>query len=456
MRNSVVPVIIALALCLTGCDERKGRLKLLMGDDSLKQFFTIDKNSVAMFASQEDKNTGRVECRIYKDEYDVFIRMFRVLDDREIQEAYRTKGDARFTRDFIASVMSKDDPSFMYDARSVKPLEGLRVAIDPGHNAGSMEEAIREGKFMSLQSQDGRVIRFYEAALNLAMAKELREMLENDGATVMLTRERNRQVYPVPFDVWQRRDVRRAVEEKLNEGLVSEEKARLLLRGADERERYRFFNSEYEMPHRARMINAFHPHITVLAHFNAYDDNTGFRSKYLRIKNIAARAGSCDKRLKDIEEVIGSIPVVDRNFCCAYVPGCFLRGELDCIESRIEFLRLIISPDLENSARYSKYVVDNFRSYLDLPPARDSFPFSFHTGLCKAGVYARNFRMTRLVRGVLCLGEPVLQNNMEEALRLEEIAAGKVPARVRTAARAYYDAIREYVERHMAHLQMPL
>jgi len=71
------------------------------------------------------------------------------------------------------------------------------------------------------------------------------------------------------------------------------------------------------------------------------------------------------------------------------------------------------------------------------------------TGFCRKGVYARNFRMTRLVRGTLCLGEPLQQNNILEARELAVISEGGVPGRVRTVARAYYEAIRTYAARHM-------
>jgi len=56
--------------------------------------------------------------------------------------------------------------------------------------------------------------------------------------------------------------------------------------------------------------------------------------------------------------------------------------------------------------------------------------------------------MTRLVRGTLCLGEPLQQNNIKEAVGLSEIAIGKMPERVKLVARSYYDAIIKYVKIH--------
>ncbi|MBN2078386.1 MAG: hypothetical protein JW838_05435, partial [Spirochaetes bacterium] len=134
----------------------------------------------------------------------------------------------------------------------------------------------------------------------------------------------------------------------------------------------------------------------------------------------------------------------DDNFCTAFVPGCFLRGELASVESRIEFLRLVVSTDLERSIRFSKHVVEHFKKELDVPPSPETFPGSRLVGFRSGGVYARNLRMTRLVRGPLCLGEPLQQNNLDEARRLAEIGKGRMPERVRETARAYHRAIRDY------------
>ena len=444
MKRNVFLVMLALVLSVAGCDKRTARLKLLLGDDSLEEYISVSGDSVTMYASPADRKKGSVECRIYRDEYETFARMFRVLDEDAIRRAYRSKGTGRFDAAFMEKIRSMDDRPFRRGSDPGKPLAGLRVAIDPGHSAGSMKEARREGKYMSLYTPDGKKVEFYEAQLNLATARALKEMLERDGATVMLTRDRNSQVYPVPFDRWARNSFNAAVREKLRDRFITPGAAARLLNGAGDRQRLKFFNSEYEMPYRARIINAFRPHVTILAHYDANDGDEPYRTKYLRIKSIMSENGPGENTLEEVRDVIESIPETRKDFSTVYVPGCFLRGELENEESRIELLRLVLSDDLDNSIRYSKYVVDNFSSYLDLPAANDRFPASYRAGICRRGVYARNFRMTRLVRGALCLGEPLQQNNMKEAIRLAEIGTGKTPDRALAVARAYYDAIRTY------------
>ncbi len=444
MKQMALVMTLALVLAMSGCDKRSGRLRLLLGDDSLKEYVSVDRDSVTMYTSSSNREKGIVECRIYTDEQATFVKMFRVLDDDAIRKAYRAKGASRFDPAFVDMIASMDDMAFRPGRVPGKPLAGLRVAIDPGHSAGSMKEAKREGKYISLVSPDGEKIEFYESRLNLATALALREMLERDGATVMLTREKNGQVYPVPFDRWVRTSFRAAVHEKLRDKYITPASAARLLHRAGDRQRLKFFNSEYEMPYRARLINAFRPHVTVLAHYDASGGDEPYRTKYLRIKDILSRNGGGEGLLNDVRWVIESTSETRRNFSWVFVPGCFLRGELETLESRIELLRLVLSDDLDESIRYSKFVVDNFSSYLDLQATNDRYPGANRAGMCRRGVYARNFRMTRLVRGALCLGEPLQQNYMKEAQHLAAINTGKTPDRVLAVARAYYNAVRKY------------
>ena len=437
-------IIIIMANLVSGCDSRTGRAKLLVGDSSLEGYFSIEPRSVTVYASPEDRISGRIECRVYDDEYDVFARMFRVLEEDAIIEAYRSKGSSRFTPDLIRKVMTADEGEYRPAGDPSRPLAGLRVAIDPGHSAGSMEEAKREGKYIVLFTPEGEKLAFYEAALNLATSLLLKEMLEGDGAEVMLTRTKGAQVYPVPFDAWVKNNFRRAVREKEREGLITSAAAKRLLTRSNDRQRLKFFNSEYEMPHRARLINRFRPHVTVLAHYDARDATPDYRTKYLLIKDIARSRDNPAERMRRIGEVVDSISALDDNFCTAFVPGSFLRGELAAMESRIEFLRLVVSTDLDRSIRFSRQVVRRFKKELEVPPSPKTFPGSRLVGPRSGGVYARNLRMTRLVRGALCLGEPLQQNNLEEARRLVEIETGRTPERVADTARAYHRAIRDY------------
>lgn len=445
----LVPVIFFLC----GCDKRTTRLKYLVGDPSLHDFYSVEPDSVTMYASPEEKKSGSVECRIYSDEYDIFIKMFKVLDDAAIIDAYRSKGAGRFSAEFIAKIKSLDEGRFRPGVSPAKPLEGLRVAIDPGHSAGNIDEAIKEDKYVILFTPGGNKYRFYEARLNLATARELRDLLRAKGAAVMLTRDEERQVYPVPYDLWVRRDFHGTVREKMRERFITPDEANRLLRWVPPKGILKFFNSEVEMPFRAGLINAFHPHITVLVHYDANDIYTTVRNNSGLVRNaLRKRYRSYRERQDEIRDAANAVTATKHECCAVFVPGCFLANELNPVQSRVEFLRLVISSDLDGSVRYSNYVIDNFTRYLGVPLPDSGYPGASLITAGKRGVYARNFRMTRLVHGTLCLGEPLQQNNLKEAPRLAEISEGRVPTRVRDVARAYYDAIRKYAS---LHLNMP-
>ncbi len=450
MKKFDIPVCFIALVLATGCDTIRSRVNLLVCDESLKGYYSVESDSVTMYASPEDRKSGKIECRIYKKEYDIFIKLFRVLDDNAIRAAYRAKGGAPFSDEFKAMIRSIEEKRFRDKPGSSTPLAGLRVAIDPGHSAGSMEEAIRESKYIWMFDRDGRRLKFYESQLNLATALSLKDLLEKDGALVLLTRKINRQVFPVPFDRWSGRYFRQAVLEKHRDKFITDSEAAMLLNHAGDRRRLKFFNSEYEMPYRAKIINAFHPDITVLVHYNSYGAYGGYREKYNRVLDILKKNyGSRGAMMTDYNEVLKSTAETERDFSMVFVPGCFLRGELKNMESRIEFLRLVIAPDLKNSIRYSFYVLDNFRKTLDIPIADGPLPGGRRVSICREGVYARNFRMTRLVRGTLCLGEPLQQNNLREARELAVISEGRVPERVNAVAKSYYKAIRTFASRHM-------
>jgi N-acetylmuramoyl-L-alanine amidase len=87
----------------------------------------------------------------------------------------------------------------------VASLAGSTVAIDPGHNGGNgahpdrinRHVAIGGGQTKACDTTGAATASGYsEASYNLAVARELRRILERDGATVVMTRTRNSGVGP--------------------------------------------------------------------------------------------------------------------------------------------------------------------------------------------------------------------------------------------------------------------
>jgi N-acetylmuramoyl-L-alanine amidase len=398
-----------------------------------------------MYATRKDKKAGNIECRIFKDEYDTFVRMFSVLDEKAVTEAYTAKGGSRFSPEFISKIASLDKGTYVPSRESARPLKGLRVALDPGHTAKTMEEAIDEARSIWIIQPDGKRLKFFEARLNLATANIVKEMLEKDGAEVMLTRNEGRMVFNKSYERWLREDFVKSVKEKLKEKFITQEKADYLLQRPTKREKLKFFMSEYEMPYRARLINKFRPHVTAVIHYDYFEDDPGSGQKYMHIKNIMEKNDkNCREKIGEMEEIVYSNPTTTRSITVTFVPGSFLSGELDAMESRIHFARLIISTDLDDSIRFSSYVVDHFSRGLGIPPAASSLQYQANIFSGIDGVFCRNFRLTRLILGPMCLGEPIIQNNILEAPRLAVISEGKIPERIKIVARAYYDGIKKF------------
>jgi hypothetical protein len=181
---------------------------------------------------------------------------------------------------------------------------------------------------------------------------------------------------------------------------------------------------------RADSINAFRPDLTLVLHYNVHLGD-----------------------LKDRDQ-LGYSKACEENYHISFVPGSFMRNELDRPEDRLALLRMLLTDDVAQSVRLCARVGDAFCELADVPPAglkeggllaylgKASQPTA-HTG-----VYARNLSLTRLIRGPICYGEPLCQNNLQEAIALakRDYEEGGIVTSQRVAeiARAYYSGVRGY------------
>lgn len=138
----------------------------------------------------------------------------------------------------------------------------------------------------------------------------------------------------------------------------------------------------------------------------------------------------------------------DRNFNLVFIPGAFCSGELAAAEDRYHFLRLICTQDLENSYIIAQDLVDRFTAHLQVPPLKTAkrAVAGFGNSLISSdGIFSRNLCLTRLVKGPLCYGETLIQNNLQEALELSQnqamVEGIACPERVIDVAEAYYETI---------------
>jgi N-acetylmuramoyl-L-alanine amidase len=283
-----------------------------------------------------------------------------------------------------------------------KSLANCKIAIDPGHFGG--EYSHLEQRFVEI-CHDKNIITFNEGDLTFLTALHLKELLEKEGAEVFLTRT------------------------KTGGGALSQNFFQFLQTHPDLwltpkilTQLFRAVYNGVDLYARAEKINAFKPDVTVIIHYNAHDSEG---EKYTS--------------------------TTDKNYNMVFIPGSFGEGELKEKKARYEFLRLLVTPDFSLSKQFSKIVLKKFHEHLQISsviPSDGARYLETASIEIEKGVYARNLALTRLIHGPLCYGESLVQNNLEEALRLShldtEIQGHPCSSRLKEVALAYFQAIQEF------------
>lgn len=323
---------------------------------------------------------------------EVQTKIERYLEkDSSIRKYYKITDEALLIGDFPQidyTLYFASHPSAQKSSQK-KGLKGAKIALDPGHFGGPLARA--EERYTEIFHP--HPLYFDEGTLTYMTAMILRSLLEKAGAEVFITRN------------------------GIGQGALPIEKIQDL---SNFRNRY---NSE-DLLLRAESINAFAPDIAIIIHYNAH--------------------------LTDLEKEEKS-RTTRTNYNLVFVPGAFCEHELDQEKNRYEFMRLLVSSDLEESLKLSKLVLEKFTEILKVPPISQAEKTSYTQKSCLLiypGVYARNLTMTRLVHCPLCYGESLLQNNIEEIKLLstqENLEGGLIgPKRVEQVAQAYFEAIQNY------------
>lgn len=336
----------------------------------IERYYEIQKDGFALYASPRDKAKGIVEYKLF----------FRQESPGEI-----VKKKKRFQLN--------------------KPLNQAKIAIDPGHFGGDfsrLEERYVEAEY------EGRILSFNEGTLAFLTALHLKNRLEKEGASVMLTRRAiGEGAYPENFFDWLKRH------------------PELWEKGVSLSSIFCRHYNRLDLRERAKIINEYRPDLTVIIHYNAIESE---------------KANSNQTKL------------THRNFNLIFIPGAFCKGELKTLEDRYHFLRLICTEDLENSYLMAKEFVKFFTLHLQVPSLkRKEEKRGFANSLPSIdGVFYRNLLLTRLVKTPLCYGETLIQNDLQEALKLNQINASVsgIPCsqRVIDVANAYFEVIASFFE----------
>lgn len=298
-----------------------------------------------------------------------------------------------------------DAPSFE-QKKSLKTLSHAKIAIDPGHFGGKF--APLEERYVEME-HNGHLLRFDEGTLSFLTALHLKALLEGEGASVFLSRKGiGEGAYPEDFFDWLKKH------------------PQLWEKGVPLSTIFLRHYNRLDLRERARIINLYEPDLTILIHYNAIDSELPYSNQ--------------------------TKPTL-QNFNLVFIPGSFSQGELASPEDRCHFLRLICTQDLEHSFTLAKTLVKSFTTYLNVSPLKPHPYPEYESPLSLAeGVFSRNLCLTRLIKGPLCYGETLIQNNLQEALALsgQETTVQGIPCpqRVVEVSQAYFEAICSFFQSH--------
>ncbi|MEM9720611.1 MAG: hypothetical protein AAGA10_15220 [Bacteroidota bacterium] len=403
-------------------------LSILDKQGAFMEQLTISSDGVFLYATPGDKQRNRPEIHIFPEEIEAFLAMAEQLPRNTLLQMYQGKK----TRKWESSLLNEYERSTWKSSRALTttPLTGMRVAIDPGHIGGSMEEAELEGKYVKVRPTNSRPgVAFWEANLNLTTAFLIKKELEKLGAEVMMTREKPGQSAIGPlYKDWRKNYFLKAVDQEVRAGRMSQQKAKFWRTQATENDIFRRFFNILDLRMRATKINAFRPHATLIIHYNVDKDNWDNRDREGYFKPGYA------------------------NYSMAFVPGSMGLGDLRTLEGRINFLRLLLGYSIPESIRLSSLYLDANTYYTHVPIVQRGKEPDYLPEFClptsKPGVYARNLALTRLVKSPLCYGESLCQDNWRELLWLEkrgmEVEGIPTSTRVQLVAAAYIKAVKQF------------
>ncbi len=403
------------------------KINLSVKSPAVKYYYRVNNKGIELYASPNDWKYGRKESLIYYDESVLYNKIYYSLTINKVIDLYSKKGEQKFNPEKFGGLIIEPE-LFIFNSSS-RPLEGLRVALDPGHFAGNVKEAIEEMRLARIRMPDKKVLEVFEAELTYTTALFLRDTLQKLGATVLMTRNKHGwTAFDKTFSQWIADDLTDAVIGDLREGYISQATANKLLISSNKRYIFKAFFHRYELHQRAKKINKFRPHLTLILHYNADSQNRRWDAQ-------------------------GNQYSTKNNYNMTFVPGAYIAGEMRYKEQRLNFARIVLSDQIERSIELSYFVGTrlNQRLGVDAYPANGKqyylLKVANYTGF--EGVYARNLALTRMINGPICYGETLFQDNVDEIKRLAnktlEIEGIKTSERVREVALGYFDGIMAFV-----------
>lgn len=402
--------------------------RFLVGSPEVRNQFAVLNNGVAVYASGADKSNNLPEFFISWEELESFKAAVKLRPHHRFIPYMVLKRQLKLQGKTLSWPLESETNAKKFHAPYL-PLHGLRIAIDPGHIAHDTIKGRLEQKFISMKMPTGKDsvrLAFAEGQLTWLTAAILADHLKRQGAEVMLTRyEMNQTAFGRTYEEWKLFDNGKSLDSLIaaypeNKNYADLKSGKL----KEERSYFRYVFKDVEIRKRAEVIGNFSPDFTVVIHYNVDELNVPWTKP------------------------------TSRNFCMLFVPGAFQSGELNDQESRLDFLRLLLSDEIDNSVTGASHIAAAFNEDLKVPLANAN-DAAYLSASClysgQSGVYCRNLSMTRLIHGPILYGETLYQDNVNEIRLLsgkyvsDPVSGIQAPPRVIQVAAAYEKGIRNWI-----------
>jgi hypothetical protein len=370
---------------------------------------------------------GKKDIAIYSQELSALSDYFKNSTLQQQQQLLQTKGLKKYNKKTLDSLLQTVQllPTFDKNSNDL-PLKGRRIALEAGHFSTSLKEAASEQKFLhfTITNSKGKTdtVLLFESQLTFNTVHILKNRLQEQGAVVFITRSKaDHTSFDCTFTEWIKIHRKRTLDSLKASGTLSPQKHKHLLSCSNYDLFWDFFR-DYDLSHRAAKINAFHPHLTLIVHYNVDEKNAPWKKQ------------------------------TEKNFTMAFIAGGFTTDNLNKSDARAHFVRLLITDQLNQSELLSSKTVNNFNQILNIPIAKANDADYLRDNCLKtasAGVFCRNLALCRKINSPLVYGESLYQDNVKESFELMKtdlsIYGIKANERLFNVAGAYYEAVMSFL-----------
>lgn len=419
----LIPIIVFIAqtsVAQTIADCKNRFEKYLNLNGALNNSILFEPNAFYLLNDKKEK-----EFAVYANEVKVLADFFENSSITEQQKLYKLKGLNKLSKKQLDSlVITMNDDSKLPKLTGNKPLQNIRIAIDPGHFSSNYEDSKIEGKYVKLVNEKARkkdTITLVEGQLTFLTAQVLKSMLEEQGAKVILSRPKeNTTAFNQTYADWYKNRRNKVLDSLKQKKELDEDKYKILKQFPKEKLFWAFFR-DYELMERAQKINSFYPHVSVIIHYNVDDKNSPWTTASLR-----------------------------NNSMC-FISGAFGSKDIVKTTNKLHFLRLLLGKQVHQSETIGRLTMNSFEKNLKINRAKqsDADYLTKHTLSTNCqGLFCRNLILTRCINSPLVYGESLYQDNHKEcnwlsACNYEDYGV-KTSERVYLVAKSYYEAILNY------------